>query len=616
MKRKSFLCLLLALIMVIGFIPTKSQASSTSYLVRIPGQFDGADRAKLLDEINRIRKEACDERIYHKDLGRNLGPDDYSPVKWSSDLEATAMMRAAEASLVSLHMRPNGDNIYSIYPDFTSGAENLAFMSLLKDSSERALRLWYEEKRNIGANLDPDKYPTGHYMNIINPDFNRVAMATFINPKSTFKCNSQMSLTKSTSDSGVNVSGPLPSEYTRELSLVVEVEPGASAGLSSFKIETVKDPAKRIKAFLTATLNSPNYAGPVTLDNVEWKISNSGIVESKTTQSSLELETKKIGKVTLEAYIRGQKMASKTVTLDEISSSNFKRLAGKNRIETAIEVSKNFYKAGDCQTAVIARADEFADALSAVPLAAQAKAPILLSDSKTLSHGIKAELKRLGVENVIMVGGENALSKGVEKSLNDMGSIDVIRIAGDNRCQTSINIAKMFKSKGGNTQKAYFASSRSFPDALSVGPLASINNHPVILVDPTSVSQEILKSVNDLGVKSSYIVGGPNAVSNSVAKKLPKTLERIYGQNRFETSAAIAKKFSEPGSAFLATGEKFADALACGPIAAKSMSPILLTGKKAIDPSLRAYIKNSEFEDFYVVGGPMVISDKVLKGLR
>ena len=97
MKRKSFLCLLLAMIMVIGFIPTKSQASSTSYLVRIPGQFDGADRAKLLNEINRIRKEACDERIYHKDLGRNLGPDDYSPVKWSSDLEATAMMRATLA---------------------------------------------------------------------------------------------------------------------------------------------------------------------------------------------------------------------------------------------------------------------------------------------------------------------------------------------------------------------------------------------------------------------------------------------------------------------------------------------------------------------------------------
>ncbi len=616
MKRKSFLCLLMALIMVIGFIPTKSQASSTSYLVRIPGQYDGTDRAKLLNEINRIRKEACDERIYHRDLGRNLSPDDYSPLRWSSALEATAMMRSAEASLVSMHLRPNGEDIYSIYPNFSSAAENLASMPLVKDSSERALRLWYEEKRNIGANLDPDKYPTGHYMNIINPEFNRVAMATFINPKSNLACSSQMSLSKSSSDSGVSVSGPLASEYTKELSLMVEVEPGASCSLSSFKIETVKDQANRVKAFLTAKLNSPNYEGSVTLDEVEWKTSDHEIAGTKTTQSSLEIETKKLGKLTLEAYIRGQKMASKTVSLDAVSSSNFKRLAGKNRIETAIAVSKYFYKAGDCSTAVIARADEFADALSAVPLAAQAKAPILLSDSKTLSAGIKAELKRLGVETVIMVGGENALSKGVEKSLEAIGSVNVVRVAGENRCQTSINIAKMFKSNGGDTQKAYFASSVSFPDALSVGPLASINNHPVILVDPSSVSQETLKAVKDLGVESSYIVGGPNAVSNAVAKKLPSIIERIYGQNRFGTSAAIAQKFSEPASAFLATGENFADALACGPLAAKSMNPILLVGKKGFDPSLKSYINNAGLESFYVVGGPMVISDKVLKGIR
>lgn len=616
MRRKSFLSLLLAIVLIIGLIPVNSLAARGSLTIRIPGKFDNVNRASLLQEINRIRKEACDQRIYHKDLGRRLDPSDYNPLRWSSELEATAMMRAAESSLINQHFRPNGDDVFSLYPENIKAAENLAFNFATGEGSKRSLKLWYEEKRNIDSNLNPNNYQIGHYLSIINPDYNRVAMASFINPNSNFKVNSQMSLTKSSSDPGVSVSGPLPSEYTNELTLAIEVHEGAAIGLSKFRIEEGNVSGNSHNFYLVATLNSPNYAGSVTIDDTTWVSSNSDILNIKEQGPYLVAEVQKTGKTTLIASVKGEKLASKEFDLKRVSSANFKRYAGKNRIETAIEISRNFYKSGQTKTAIIARSDNFADALSAVPFAAIKKAPILLSESKTLNPMLAKELQRLGVSEIILLGGKNALSTTFEKDLMAISKANVKRIEGESRYATSINIAKELKKAGGNLDKAYFASGSSFPDALSVGPLASKDNHPIILVDPHNITSSTAKAIKDMGVKFSYIVGGPSAVSNNLVGKLPRLVERIYGSNRYETSVAIAKKFKKPEDAFLATGMQFADALASGPVASIKASPILLVEKTKMDKSIRAYIKNYSISEFHVVGGQMAISNVLLKTIK
>ena len=93
-------------------------------------------------------------------------------------------------------------------------------------------------------------------------------------------------------------------------------------------------------------------------------------------------------------------------TTQRVSSEN---LIGEGRWETAIEVSKKRWTSSD--EAIIVNDNSIADALSATPFAEAKNAPILLTQKDKLDEKTKAELKRLGVKKVYIIGGENTLTK-------------------------------------------------------------------------------------------------------------------------------------------------------------------------------------------------------------
>ena len=77
-------------------------------LVGVKGSYI-TDVQAVLARVNAIRKEACEgRRADPRNAKKKLTPSDYVPIRWSSDLEYIARIRAAEASLVIAHTRPNG----------------------------------------------------------------------------------------------------------------------------------------------------------------------------------------------------------------------------------------------------------------------------------------------------------------------------------------------------------------------------------------------------------------------------------------------------------------------------------------------------------------------------
>ncbi|MGL4731378.1 MAG: cell wall-binding repeat-containing protein, partial [Clostridium sp.] len=72
-----------------------------------------------------------------------------------------------------------------------------------------------------------------------------------------------------------------------------------------------------------------------------------------------------------------------TTTVFAAENSNKDRIYGKSRIETSIEVSKRGWKDGS-DSVVIAAAYDFADALSAAPLAKKNNGPIILNGKDNL----------------------------------------------------------------------------------------------------------------------------------------------------------------------------------------------------------------------------------------
>lgn len=152
-----------------------SEVTSTSAgtsLVGIEGTFLTPDKQAILDRINAIRKEAADEGLVTS----------YVPIKWSTALEKTAFVRAAEASITINHTRLSSKNIWSAWPKRNfSLAENLAWNY---DGFMTAINQWYEEKADYvksrsGASVSGQ---TGHYESLINPKLTYMGLAAFENP--------------------------------------------------------------------------------------------------------------------------------------------------------------------------------------------------------------------------------------------------------------------------------------------------------------------------------------------------------------------------------------------------------------------------------------------------
>ena len=149
-----------------------TSASSGTTLVGIEGTFLTPDKQAILNRINTIRKEAADEGLVTS----------YVPIKWSTALEKTAFVRAAEASITINHTRLSSKNIWSAWPTGNfSLAENLAWNY---DGFMTAINQWYEEKADYvksrsGASVSGQ---TGHYKSLIDPKLTYMGLAAFENP--------------------------------------------------------------------------------------------------------------------------------------------------------------------------------------------------------------------------------------------------------------------------------------------------------------------------------------------------------------------------------------------------------------------------------------------------
>ena len=193
MKTKKFIALLLTAAIVIAGICTDnlsveagdydtvlsapvSSPSGGCCFVGIQGSYISEEEAAL-KRINEIRKEACEEGIENPSTGKKLTPSDYVPIKWSSDLEYIAKIRAAEAAIIMDHTRPNGNSCFSLSSPNgeKSWGEVLAWN--FSSSMITGINQWYEEKKDW---VEKTGAVTGHYTQMIDPEHLYVGLGTFI----------------------------------------------------------------------------------------------------------------------------------------------------------------------------------------------------------------------------------------------------------------------------------------------------------------------------------------------------------------------------------------------------------------------------------------------------
>lgn len=294
------------------------------------------------------------------------------------------------------------------------------------------------------------------------------------------------------------------------------------------------------------------------------------------------------------------------------------RLAGDNAEQTAVAIAD---QTGFKGTAILASSTSYGmvDALTAGPLAAYLKAPILLQEAgPVLNEDTKAELVKLQVKTVYVASGTAVISQAVIDELEDTMDITVVSLGGHDQFETSVNIAKKMIALGAPVSKVAVAYGWLSQDALSIASIASAQTQPILLTEKYSVPDSVKAFLTaNKSVSSTDVIGGTGVISEAVKAALP-TATRHFGNTAYDTNNQVIQDFASSlnfNQVYVANGITGIDALAGAPLAAQTNSPIVLTDGTV--PAVATFVNSKLFTTSVVtaLGGTAVVSDSVLAGI-
>lgn len=279
------------------------------------------------------------------------------------------------------------------------------------------------------------------------------------------------------------------------------------------------------------------------------------------------------------------------------SPDTLTRLEGSDRYRTAIAISRDSFKVDDgAQCAVLATGTNWPDALGGAVLARACNGPLLLSKPDDLSGITADEVARVLPAGglVHLLGGTSALSAEVENDVRGLG-FTTNRIAGKDRVETATTLADSINN---GPTAVVLGTKDNFPDVLSLAAPAAEHLYPVLLTASAKLSdatRNFLRGPRAANVKTVYVAGGESAVNSSVTDELTSmglTVVRLAGNDRYETSAAVAASFApSPTQVALATGTNFADGLTGAANAAGLKAPLLLVTSGTLPAAPWAYLQ-------------------------
>jgi putative cell wall-binding protein len=300
---------------------------------------------------------------------------------------------------------------------------------------------------------------------------------------------------------------------------------------------------------------------------------------------------------------------------------------GPDRHATAIAASQlNFANHGDTAdrkrtqagAVVLARDDNFADALGGSALAVRENAPLLVTPTGSLNAGVAAEISRVLAPGgkVYLLGGTAALSPAVAEALAAK-HFQVERLAGSTRYATAAAIAHVVDP---HPRMVIVATGADFPDALSAG----ATGLPVLLTEGATMPADTAAYLNRLnpdpnsGGTQLITVGGPgdkaliSGYQHHQMPSWPGQISRIplAGSTRYATSLMVAQAFfGGETDAAVATGLSWPDALSGGAMVGHRGGPLLLTNPTGMSPALLGYLgsESSSLYALHLLGGPAAL---------
>lgn len=367
-----------------------------------------------------------------------------------------------------------------------------------------------------------------------------------------------------------------------------------------------------------------NFGDPV----YTWAEDNSEVTATRTCKNDpkhVETETAKTTKEVKEPTYDEAGYTRYTVSFDNEAfapqtketeipklAAEVVRIFGSTRYETSLKAADELklrLGTDKFDTVILACGSNYADALAGSYLSCLRSAPILLVDGRAdhisaVQAYIKDNLKSGGT--IYMLGGTAVVPDSAVAGLTEY---QVKRLWGTDRYATNVAILKEAGLKG---DEILVASGTGFADSLS----AAAVGKPILLVKGalTNEQKDYLKDVKG---STFTIIGGSGAVSDALMNEVKAygAAERVWGQNRYETSVEVAKKYFDGAKVgVLAYGDNFPDGLCGGVLANTIGGPLVLTGNGKTDEAVK-YAGETGMKSGMVLGGPTLISDDSAKAI-
>ena len=234
----------------------------------------------------------------------------------------------------------------------------------------------------------------------------------------------------------------------------------------------------------------------------------------------------------------------------------------------------------------------------------------------------------IGAASLALVAGMGVAPAMADPAMDPSEAYDInqLRVAGADRVETSIKVAahQYDKSNGVTpigtipSPVAYIAGYDGTVDSAVAG---ALQDGPIFFAKKDGSSNEKLgDAIKKYGVTKVIALGGTASVPDEVLKGIAEKsggldTERLDGKDRYETSVAVAKRWSQVNSLFtpprviLANGATLVDALTAGTFDA----PILLVEANGnIPASVMGYLKSVKPQNFIAVGGTAAVPDSTV----
>lgn len=188
------------------------------------------------------------------------------------------------------------------------------------------------------------------------------------------------------------------------------------------------------------------------------------------------------------------------------------RYKGQDRNETSVKVANQI---GTKNGIIVTTDSDYADALSAAPIAANLQMPIILVSKNAITSELKNFIFMNYIPKTYVIGDTDIISDGVANMFPN-----VQRITGQDKYERNINVIKAFEDKI-SFNNVCLAYSEKFADALSGSVFAAANRNPIILMGDqvSSSTSNYIKGKSD-SINKFTVLGGTAGIKDALVTQL------------------------------------------------------------------------------------------------